>query len=51
MFDNIRNTSITLDLKNESSSSDWSGRVLDILRRVNSRTASEVNKIDAKMNR
>ncbi|GMH97002.1 hypothetical protein TrST_g3464 [Triparma strigata] len=42
-------TEVDLDLKLDSSNSDWSGRVLDIVRRVNSVTSAEVNKIDAKM--
>jgi len=33
-----------LDLKLDSASTDWSGRVLDIVRRINSRTAAEVAK-------
>ncbi|GMH87268.1 hypothetical protein TL16_g10802 [Triparma laevis f. inornata] len=40
---------VDLDLKLDSSSSDWSGRVLDIVCRVNSVTSAEVNKIDARL--
>ncbi|GMI05038.1 hypothetical protein TrVE_jg8199 [Triparma verrucosa] len=42
-------TEVDLDLRLDSSNSDWSGRVLDIVRRVNSVTSAEVNKIDARM--
>jgi len=33
-----------LDLKLDSASTNWSGRVLDIVRRINSRTSAEANK-------
>ncbi|GMH84126.1 hypothetical protein TL16_g09824 [Triparma laevis f. inornata] len=41
-----RNTSteVALDLKLDSANSDWSGRVLDIVRRVNSVTYAELSK-------
>ncbi|GMH60849.1 hypothetical protein TrST_g8740 [Triparma strigata] len=40
---------VKLDLKFDSSSSDWSGRVLDIVRRVNAITSSESAKTNAKI--
>ncbi|GMH99966.1 hypothetical protein TrVE_jg4698 [Triparma verrucosa] len=44
-------TEVDLELKLDSSNSDWSwsGRVLDIVHRINSVTSVEVNKIDARM--
>ncbi|GMH89166.1 hypothetical protein TL16_g11373 [Triparma laevis f. inornata] len=49
-----RVTSTEVDLSfmnlNSSSNSDaWNGRVLDIVRRVNKKTSSEVNKLESKM--
>ncbi|GMH99423.1 hypothetical protein TrST_g8962 [Triparma strigata] len=38
-----------LDLKLDSSNSDWTGRVLDIVRRVNKKTTAEFVKLEAKM--
>ncbi|GMH98609.1 hypothetical protein TrVE_jg11937 [Triparma verrucosa] len=40
---------VKLDLKLDSSNSDWSGRVLDIVRRVNAITSSESAKTNAKI--
>ncbi|GMI03566.1 hypothetical protein TrLO_g5545 [Triparma laevis f. longispina] len=40
---------IQLDLKLKASSTDWTGRVLDIVPRVNKRTVAEVDKLDAKL--
>ncbi|GMI18795.1 hypothetical protein TrLO_g13328 [Triparma laevis f. longispina] len=42
-------TEVDLDLKFNSSSTDWSGRVLDIVRRVNAITSSESSKTNAKI--
>lgn len=38
-----------LDLSIESNSSDWSGRVLDIVKRVNKQTSSESSKTNEKI--
>lgn len=40
---------IQLDLKLEASSTDWTGRVLVIVHRVNKRTTAEVNQLEAKL--
>ena len=42
-------TDVDLDLKLKSSNSDWSGRVLDIVRRVNATTSSESAKTNSKI--
>ncbi|GMH95099.1 hypothetical protein TrVE_jg10324 [Triparma verrucosa] len=42
-------SNVKLDLKLDSSNSDWSGRVLDIVRRVNAITSSESAKTNAKI--
>ena len=42
-------TEVDLDLKLESSNSDWSGRVLDIVRRVNATTSSASAKTNSKI--
>ncbi|GMI07376.1 hypothetical protein TrVE_jg10077 [Triparma verrucosa] len=45
----VTSTEVDLDLKLKSSNSDWSGRVLDIVRRVNAITSSESAKTNAKI--
>ncbi|GMH94148.1 hypothetical protein TrST_g4022 [Triparma strigata] len=47
--DRSSSNEVKLDLKLDSSSSDWSGRVLDIVRRVNAITSSESAKTNSKI--
>ena len=48
-FKSDASTDVDLDLKLKSSNSDWSGRVLDIVRRVNAITSSESAKTNSKI--